>query len=641
MLTDEQNEAVNAFVKGDFVTYIREHNPTYNGFGGITDWVSERRTNMFAEHAAFKTHDSDAPNLVDRKIRNYYYHLRDADPNVPPERKSAKRKAPGRKASARKSPNHNPTKPRKRGQLYDLLVPRTTALELYECDVKQELEEVSDDEGESYRARLKKGWEALSADAHLNYENCRRLLVENMRSGLNELCRTPSLANMTALSVFAYRDAQGEMKLDVCDGRLADDSPQFGSRDDEKGALKTLTDLYKAYACRSIPALPPPQPPSPEEIAIPYNALGIPIYPEVDTMLLPPDALKTVTVRYFEVLWEYAHNVGELPWDNLKREPGQYYDVERFHYISFDRSALMNPLSLYALVSQLQAYCGPSAEEPFVFTPSPGHAGQWGTSIASSDYGERPQESRASGAEGGATDAPAPTPTTAHLGDNSTGASERHTLSNSGVDRSHQSPVTSTDVVASPIAQESPLPEPDCETPAPLSKTCSGAATSPSELGLPMPDVASGGAITGTKRGSKRAIDVLPKIAEERRQPKRSRKDGEEVGKPSGEEGRPQRTLRPRIPATKTNTTASKVTAPRPRSNKKVFEGWEFNNSIYQGAILHSDYVACGGTRLQEEDFALEHSRVQIAACDLAERDPAWFARSSLWKSAIKSRPDM
>ncbi|VDC01203.1 unnamed protein product [Peniophora sp. CBMAI 1063] len=525
-LSVNQKKFVKAILKDEFEPYVRESDPDLSGFHAVTDWASARRARIFDEVSIFKTAHVRKNILlykqaVDRKFRNFYYRLR---PRTAAGTSSSSTSIPV-PASSRLS------------SLTSYLVPPTTGFQLFEWDVKQSLldsEETAVEGSDAYRTRLKQMWDDLEEGAREEYEedvdtvannveHSRKLLLTNFVPLLDALCRDRALGNMMATVLVAYRDADGTTQVHIREGRCVDDCPQFGVTEEEKSILEAFKDAWKKYADSYIPVPPRPAPPSPsptpdtQKIEIPYHLCGMPVFPLVKLSHTPSNELKALIIRYLVAVWassREAHHPLELPWADIIRNPTDFYDVERFNFMNFDRDTYEDPLQVYPFVVPLQQSSNVEsrAEELFTFRFAPEVS-----SLRTPSLG--PPNFEASFAEGegfGATDL-------SQRGPSCSGGETRETA---GMEQQH---------VDADIARETQTSSPAASTRALSQKRTNGPATAvsssqsiqageSSHLDLPPPS-------TGKRRvPSVNAVSASSIVARTRSQNKRAAKETDIAG---------------------------------------------------------------------------------------------------------------
>ncbi|VDC04540.1 unnamed protein product [Peniophora sp. CBMAI 1063] len=361
LLDENQARAVASVLTEEFQVIIRRDDPQFSGFPTVGPWVADR-IDRILENALFRTADKDVTRryrrAVDRKFRNYYHGLR-----------------------LRESPFG--------AAVLKQLIPRTTAFRLFENAVKQELLETDDNGDEDYETRLNTRWSALTQDVRAKYEkeveavakdveHNRELLVNNLQVELDALCRKDTLGGMVAVTLLGYRDLNtNEMKISMCDGSTSDATLKFGNSDsEEKAALSALMETWREFSDRTIPCLPLRSEASSLSQGYPIlrNSRNMPVFPDLDAMSISAITLEEILFRYYKAVWVFSrtgHSSCELPWDDLINNAVEYYDIDRYGFICFDKNELRKPGRLYSLVAELQKRCGIDSPEPFTFKPSP------------------------------------------------------------------------------------------------------------------------------------------------------------------------------------------------------------------------------------------------------------------------------
>ncbi|VDC04041.1 unnamed protein product [Peniophora sp. CBMAI 1063] len=349
LLNKDQLAVVVAVIDDEFIPLIRQQDPVFSGFAAISKWVAVRKNDIVDGHPDFNTEDANLKKAyrkaVDRKFRNVYNTLR-----------------------VRESPLGV--------ALLKHLIPRPTALQLYEMEVKKELEETGMD---GYGTRLKKKWSSLTKEERgVN----RKLLHNNLKTALDVLCRDNSLGGMTALTFLGYRElVTGKVQVAICDGRVADDSPKFGDTAEERNVLSTLYDAFEEYSHKHLPSPPSlakptaqsPQNPTSQTVVIPSNDDGVPTFPDIKTKRISPETLNEIVLQYYHALWIYSrnpHHPHDLPWKELVDDASKFYNVDHFDYLCFDRDALQEPGVLYPLAAKLRSQCGIESKDLFTFRPT-------------------------------------------------------------------------------------------------------------------------------------------------------------------------------------------------------------------------------------------------------------------------------
>ncbi|VDC00001.1 unnamed protein product [Peniophora sp. CBMAI 1063] len=384
VLNTAQVDLIASILVDEFDPYIREHDPGFSGFPAVSQWVARRKKDIVDNDPIFATEEQSRKKLymqlVDRKFRNFYHGLR--------ERESPLSKA-----------------------LLKLLIPRTTALHLFELEVKQELDDSGKDPGEGYQTRLRKRWDSLPKHTRKGYEqqvdalakdiekqvhssflrryhadildSNRDLLFRNLNTTLEALCQEKALGGLTAIALLGYRDIEtGEIQVKLCDGRMGDESSEFGADKEERAVMLKLIESWKEYTKKTVPSHMP-QPGSSiseaiviprndrtiEEIVIPRNGHGIPVFPALDPRNVTPSMLEEIIVQYYNEIWD-VHSPLSLPWDDLVQNAANFYDVDRYSFMCFNREELKHTGLLYSLAAVLEMQCGINAHEPFTFRPA-------------------------------------------------------------------------------------------------------------------------------------------------------------------------------------------------------------------------------------------------------------------------------
>ncbi|VDB94396.1 unnamed protein product [Peniophora sp. CBMAI 1063] len=375
ILNSGQTRAVQTILKEEFEPYIRTHDKDFSGYATVSGWAGERKKRIFSELSVFKTQEVQGDlkryrQAVDSRFRNCYHAMK-------------QRANPFREA------------------VLKLFTPRTTAFDLYECDVGKEIAESMDevnpevyqgvlqkrwlDEDEEVRARYEKSVGVVAS----NVEHNRKLLLANLKSALHTLCQEGALGGMMASVVLAYRDvSDGQVRSEVCDGRAADENPRFGAKGAEESALSALDTALCEYADQYLPRPSRRSSSIASQDRIPSNPSGIPVFPSINMRGMVLQEITETVILYCEVLWSMLSNLSmslsgelmplieysrspyhpcELPWDDVNLRGSDYYDVNRYSYMCFDQKALEDPATIVALASSLQEHCGIDSPDPFTF----------------------------------------------------------------------------------------------------------------------------------------------------------------------------------------------------------------------------------------------------------------------------------
>ncbi|VDC03837.1 unnamed protein product [Peniophora sp. CBMAI 1063] len=360
VLNVDQAEAIASILHNEFLPIIRQNDPEFSGFAAVSKWVAERRSAILSDDPLFAStgvpdQDKKLKSVVDRRFRNYYHGVR-------------VRESPLGKA------------------ILKHLVPHPTGLQLFEQDVKQESAD-DDDDAKAQSSRLKKQYKALDKPVHDTYEKeaekiakdvdqNRRKLINNFKTLLDVLCRDELFGGMAAITFFSFRDLDtNEIQPALCDGRVADDGPKFGERDDEASALTTLANAWREYSELAIPYQSPRSvSPDHDHLSIPRNSQGIPVFPDVDLMNINPNKLEEVVINYYQAVWGHSGDLRlphDLPWDDLVRNAPDFYDIDGYSYLCFDKDRLRQPGTLFPLAEELQQHCGIDSHAPFTFRLAP------------------------------------------------------------------------------------------------------------------------------------------------------------------------------------------------------------------------------------------------------------------------------
>ncbi|VDB95712.1 unnamed protein product [Peniophora sp. CBMAI 1063] len=632
-LDPAQAHVVSTILQEEFAAVVRDKDPGVTSYRNVTKWASARRAKIFAEETLFKTVAVRAKlaefNLaVDRCFRNYYRKLRTD-------------------AQSGQAHQSGPSAPHVGTTLVDRVAPRPTALDLYEVDVRDEVMElVGQDVGE-YHPRLLEMWLALEEDLRGEYEEQaetivptveqrRRSLEAHFSNELDAICRDKALGGLMAITVFAFRDSDGQVQTPDCYGRVDDITPGFGCEEDEREALSAFTAVWREYAMEHLPTeVSRRSSPSSKTIIIPRNPQGLPFFPAINQRSILPGDLEDLIVRYLEALWTHLrrpHHPRTLPWEDVANDPSTYYDTQRYDYMCFDRDALENLPRLYEFATELEKHCGVASSDPFAFS----------FSVEDPIAQQPPQTSMAAGSNSeGSRETRKQDCSTSALIQTSAPLS---TSSTRGNDQQKAIPTANSNISVSPSSTSDTVAR------------SSTASLSPADrIRVALPSTVQ--RLPPSTRSSKRSAPSDFDNSDETDRPAslappsrgtRSRQVKDDAEKRHGNDKPPQkRARRSNKKGIDVVSTVAKP-APAPADQKKSkkgakknnFGGWQFDNSINFGAIRLVDYQKEGGTILQESDFIFKRdSGRELGARAVASKDPAWFAGSELWRSAILERP--
>ncbi|VDC01740.1 unnamed protein product [Peniophora sp. CBMAI 1063] len=599
-LSKEQLRVIETIIDDEFVPYVRQTDPEFSGYGGVSPWARRRRDSLMAKNSLFRTPEvrsnrKEYGQLIDRKLRNKYNYLKI-------------RESPFRKS------------------LLKCLIPRPTGIQMFEQGVKKELlEESEEQDAEIYQSQLKARWKALSAQKRKEYEQeagalsqsvdyNRSLLMTNFKTALDVLCQEDSLGGMTATTLFGFRKpVNDEVGIDMLHGRISTDNARFGADQDEHKILAALGSAWREYSGKIIPRRPqratPTDGPSDDDTIIPSNNSGLPLFPSINVKKFRPDELYELVVKYYDAEWEYSRDLGhprELPWDDLVRNPSDFYDTKRFDFICFNKDELQDPGKVYTYAQVLRERCGATSEDPFTFA-----LGLHQRSLSPSF------EMNAEVAVGG------------HAAELAESSDSSHQNTGSGSLRASPMTVYQDPKVASPSVQNGNPNAPD-EATQPGEGAMRTRSQSQEEDGTPAlspPPV---------RRSVKRKLgEEALDSSEETRGGERSSQSGEN-GKTAVIQGRSQR----RVRGKHDGRSKPPVTVLPAQVAKDTFasKGYQFKLSkkVQRYAIAFDDYVRGGGAIITADEA---DDRKQIPALTIVAYDPEWLARQVDWQGYVVSRP--
>ena len=60
----------------------------------------------------------------------------------------------------------------------------------------------------------------------------------------------------------------------------------------------------------------------------------------------------------------------DFPFEEIKRNPSTFYDVDRYPFMNFDQDSYVNVGILFGFIDDLQQHCSLESKDPFVFLAS-------------------------------------------------------------------------------------------------------------------------------------------------------------------------------------------------------------------------------------------------------------------------------
>ncbi|KAJ7152220.1 hypothetical protein C8R43DRAFT_950830 [Mycena crocata] len=175
---------------------------------------------------------------------------------------------------------------------------------------------------------------------------------------LNELCRSGAVGPLEIKAFWAFRNINGELEHGVINAHGADNV-----EDMEEGG--EFLDLWKNFSHGAIP-----RPGVVEDIRIPRNTDGIPVFPDVKLEKLSGEKVREILERYLSELWQHAWpGYMTPPWTEMGSNPEMFYDKLRYS----PPAALADPKTidlgqLHQLAQFFQDTSSDISADPFTFS---------------------------------------------------------------------------------------------------------------------------------------------------------------------------------------------------------------------------------------------------------------------------------
>ncbi|KAF9065888.1 hypothetical protein BDP27DRAFT_1366056 [Rhodocollybia butyracea] len=185
------------------------------------------------------------------------------------------------------------------------------------------------DEGENYQTVVKEMWDGLTPEIQQQWgEDAKQIDVPGNQSKLEEvlpvffksLTTSGCVGPIEALVVYSFRDANNDVQ-----------TKHFSSGDfieQTTGEEQFVKDFVEPFHTWAVDALSVNEE---EAEAFFYDEEGFPKFPAVQLNNLTPNDLQNLIKVFLGKLWGKQYNGSYLPWDQIKEDPGSFYNQQQFH----------------------------------------------------------------------------------------------------------------------------------------------------------------------------------------------------------------------------------------------------------------------------------------------------------------------
>ncbi|KIK55125.1 hypothetical protein GYMLUDRAFT_248926 [Collybiopsis luxurians FD-317 M1] len=244
-----------------------------------------------------------------------------------------------------------------------LLAPKT-ARQLFEQENGEVVTARMGRDGSRFRTAAKVVWDELREDEKKSYiERAQKIdVAENQEELTNALTvllgslgRSGRVGGMEAMIVVSLRTPDGDLDCHCVMGGTSGINYEASQSREFKNLVM---DPFKEWSDSVLPQRS-------HCSDFKYDAEGLPIFPCIQIDGATGDQIKEFLVEYLEELWKCQYNNDSpLPWDDFNRNPGGYYDQQKYPFaVELKHPEVLGTWKAFLAVDLLKA-CTP----PFRFT---------------------------------------------------------------------------------------------------------------------------------------------------------------------------------------------------------------------------------------------------------------------------------